>query len=48
MLRVSENMVLRRIFKRCEVLGGCRKLFNEMLHNLNSLPKQLEWSSEGR
>jgi hypothetical protein len=39
-LRVSENRVLRRIFepKRNEVTGGWRKLHNEKLHNLYSLP----------
>jgi hypothetical protein len=31
-----ENRVLRRIFgpKRNEMVGGCRKLHNEELHNL--------------
>jgi hypothetical protein len=38
-LRLFENRVLRRIFgpktpKRDEVIGGWRKLHNEMLHNL--------------
>jgi hypothetical protein len=39
-LRVFENRVLRRIFglKRDEVAGGCRKLYNEELHNLYSSP----------
>jgi hypothetical protein len=39
-LRVSENKVLRRIFgpKRDEVMGGCRKLHNEELHDLYSSP----------
>jgi hypothetical protein len=39
-LRVFENMVLRRIFgpKRDQVMGGWRKLHNEELHNLYSLP----------
>jgi hypothetical protein len=39
-LRVFENRVLRRIFgpKRDEVTGGWRKLHNEELHNLFSLP----------
>jgi hypothetical protein len=39
-LRVLENRVLRRIFgpKRDEVTGGWRKLHNEELHNLYSLP----------
>jgi hypothetical protein len=37
---VLENRVLRRIFgsKRDEVTGGCRKLYNEELHNLYSSP----------
>jgi hypothetical protein len=37
-LRVFENRVLRRKFvpKRDEVTGGCGKLHNEELHNLNS------------
>jgi hypothetical protein len=35
---VFENRVLRRIFrpKREEVAGGCRKLHNEELRNLNT------------
>jgi len=35
-LRMSENRVLRRIFKRRkeEVAGGWRRLHNEELHNL--------------
>jgi hypothetical protein len=39
-LRVFENRVLRRVFgpKRDEIMGGCRKLHNEELHNLYSLP----------
>jgi hypothetical protein len=38
--RVYENRVLRRIFgpKRDEVMGRWRKLHNEELHNLYSLP----------
>jgi hypothetical protein len=37
---VFENRVLRRIFgpKRDEVTGGWRKLYNEELHDLYSLP----------
>jgi len=37
---VFENRVLRRIFepKREEVVGGWRKLHNEELHNLYTLP----------
>jgi hypothetical protein len=34
-LRVFENRVLKRIFG---VMGGWRKLHNEELHNLYSLP----------
>jgi hypothetical protein len=39
-LRVFENRVLRRIFgpKREEVAGGWRRLHNEELHNLFTLP----------
>jgi hypothetical protein len=39
-LRVLDKSVLRRIFglKRDEVTGDCRKLHNEELHNLYSLP----------
>jgi hypothetical protein len=39
-LRVFENIVLRRIFgpRRDEVMGDWRKLQNEELHNLYSLP----------
>jgi hypothetical protein len=37
-LRVVENRVLRRIIeqKRDELIGGCRKQYNEELHNLYS------------
>ena len=39
-LRVSENMVLRRIFgpRREEVTGEWRRLYNEELNDLYSLP----------
>jgi hypothetical protein len=39
-LRVFENRVMRKIFglKRNEVTGGWRKLHNEELHDLYSLP----------
>jgi hypothetical protein len=39
-LRAFDSRVLRRIFvlKRDEVTGGWRKLHNEELHNLYSLP----------
>jgi hypothetical protein len=40
---VFENRVLRRIFglKRDEETGGWRKLHNEELHNLYSLPSTI-------
>jgi hypothetical protein len=39
-LKSFENRVLRRIFipKRDEIIGGWRKLHNDELHNLHSLP----------
>jgi len=39
-LRVFESRVLRRVFgsKRDEVTGECRKLYNEELRDLYSLP----------
>jgi hypothetical protein len=39
-LRVTENRVLRRIFgpKRDRVMGEQRRLHNEELHDLYSLP----------
>jgi hypothetical protein len=39
-LRLFENKVLRKIFgpKRDEVTGGWKKLYNEVLHDLYSLP----------
>jgi hypothetical protein len=42
-LREFENRVLRRIFgpKRDEVMGGWRKVHNEDLHNLYSLPSMI-------
>jgi hypothetical protein len=42
-LKVFENRVLRRIFglKRDEVMGDWRKLHEEELHNLYSLPNAL-------
>jgi hypothetical protein len=41
-LRVFESMAVRRIFlsKRDVVTGGWRKLHNEELHNLYSLPSK--------
>jgi hypothetical protein len=37
---VSENRVLRGIFrpKKNEIIGGCRTLYKEELHNLFSSP----------
>jgi hypothetical protein len=37
---VFENRVLRKIFgpKKDEVMGGWRKLYNQELHDLYSLP----------
>jgi hypothetical protein len=42
-LRVFENRVLRRIFgpNRDELMGGWRKLHNEVLHNLYSSPSRM-------
>jgi hypothetical protein len=42
-LKVFENRVLRRIFgpKRDDVTGDWRKLHNEELHNLYSLPNRM-------
>jgi hypothetical protein len=39
-LRVFENRMLKRIFgpKRDGLMGGWKKLHNEELHNLYSLP----------
>jgi hypothetical protein len=52
---VFENRVLRRIFgsKRDEVTRGCRKLHDEELHDLYSLPvivrvinsRRMRWTS---
>jgi hypothetical protein len=46
-LRVFDNKVLRRIFglKRNAVVGGCRNLLNEELHN--SLPNII-WMNTSR
>jgi hypothetical protein len=40
MVKVFENRVLRKVFgpKRDEITGECRKLHNEGLNNLYSLP----------
>jgi hypothetical protein len=53
-LRVFENRVLKFLFglKREEVIGGCRKLHSEELHNLYSSPsiirmiksKRMRWA----
>jgi hypothetical protein len=53
-LRASDNRVLRGIFgpKREEVAGGWRRLHNEKLHNLYTLPnvirviksKRMRWA----
>jgi hypothetical protein len=39
-LKVFENRMMKEIFgpRRDEVTGGCRKLHNEMLHDLYSSP----------
>jgi hypothetical protein len=37
-LRVLENWMLRRIFERVKVVGGCERLHNEELHNLYDSP----------
>jgi hypothetical protein len=44
-LRVFENKVLRRVFepKRDEVTGKWRKLHNEELSDLYSLPNLCGW-----
>jgi hypothetical protein len=57
-LRVSEDRVLRRIFgpKREDVTGDWRKLHNDELHNLYSLPniirmiksRRMRWAGHGR
>jgi hypothetical protein len=47
-LRVSENRVLRRVFgpKRDEVTGEWRKLHNEELNDLYSLPNIVRMDRE--
>jgi hypothetical protein len=49
-LRVFENSVLRRIFglKRDELIGDCRKLHNEELHNLYCLPSAIRITKSRR
>jgi hypothetical protein len=45
--RVFEEMVLRRIFgpKSAEIIGGWRKMHNEELLNLYSLPNKIRMKS---
>jgi hypothetical protein len=47
---VFENRVLRRIFgpKRDEVMGGCKKLHNEDLHNLYCSPRIIRMIKSSR
>jgi hypothetical protein len=49
-LRMFENSVLRRISgpKRNEITGGWRKLHNEKLHNLHSLPNIITMTMSGK
>jgi hypothetical protein len=49
-LKVFENRVLRRVFrpKRHEVTGECRKLHNEELNDLFSLPNIVRVVKSGR
>jgi hypothetical protein len=49
-LRVIENRVLRRIFglTRDEMAGGWRKLHNEELHNMYSLPSVIRMTKSRR
>jgi hypothetical protein len=48
MLRVFENRELRRIFgpRREELTGGFRKLHNDKLHNLYSLPNDDQYNKD--
>jgi hypothetical protein len=46
-LRVYENRLLRRL-KRDEMMGGWRKLHNEELHNLHSLPNIIRMNRSRR
>jgi hypothetical protein len=47
---LSENRVLRRIFgfKREEVVGGWRRLYNEELHNMYALPNNIRVTKSRR
>jgi len=47
-LRVVENRVLKRIFgpKRSEVIGECRRLHNEELHDPYSSPNIIRESNQ--
>jgi hypothetical protein len=49
-LKVSENMVLRRIFglMRDEIMKGWRKLHHEELHNLYSSPNTIRMMKSRR
>jgi hypothetical protein len=49
-MRVFENRVLRRILgpKRDEMGGGWRKLHNNEIHNLHSLPSIIRMIKSGR
>jgi hypothetical protein len=49
-IEVFENRALRRIFgpKREELAGGWRKLYNEEVHNLNSLPNNIRVINSGK
>jgi hypothetical protein len=47
---VFESRVLKRIFvpKREEAGGGCRRLYNEELHNIYSSPNIIRLIRSGR
>jgi hypothetical protein len=49
-LKVFKNRVLRRIFRprRDEMVGGWRKVHNEELHNLYSLPNIIRMTKSMR
>jgi hypothetical protein len=46
-LRVFEKWVLRRIFRREDVIGGWKILHNEEVHNLHSSSMLLRLSNQG-